>query len=52
MLQERMKQSNDDVGVSSSSTSRWKSARPEKGSVTNYAKDVQGIDNYKYILYV
>ena len=41
MLQERMQQQSLDDMAASKGGSRWKSARPDKGSVTAYAKDVQ-----------
>lgn len=41
MLQERMQQQNLDDAAVSKGGSRWRSARPDKGSVTTYAKDVQ-----------
>ena len=41
-LQERMLQHNlEDVATPKFGGSRWKSARPDKGSVLSYAKDVQ-----------
>ena len=41
-LQERMLQQNiDDEATPKYGGSRWKSARPDKGSVTSYAKDIQ-----------
>ena len=40
-LQERMqKQNEEDVATPKFGGSRWKSARPDKGSVLSYAKDV------------
>ena len=42
MLQERMKQQSvEDEAVHKDGATRWKTARPDKGSVRNYAKDVQ-----------
>lgn len=42
MLQERMKQQSvEDEAVHKEGATRWKTARPDKGSVRNYAKDVQ-----------
>ena len=41
-LQERMLQQNiEDEATPKYGGSRWKSARPDKGSVTSYAKDIQ-----------
>eukprot|EP00596_Hydrurales_sp_CCMP1899_P009159 CAMPEP_0119049766 /NCGR_PEP_ID=MMETSP1177-20130426/66250_1 /TAXON_ID=2985 /ORGANISM="Ochromonas sp, Strain CCMP1899" /LENGTH=168 /DNA_ID=CAMNT_0007027377 /DNA_START=45 /DNA_END=548 /DNA_ORIENTATION=+ len=42
MLKERMEQQQlDDDAAPRSGGSRWKSARPDKGTVLHYAKDVQ-----------
>lgn len=42
ILQERMQQQNiEDESIPKFGGSRWKSARPDKGSVTSYAKSVQ-----------
>jgi hypothetical protein len=41
-LQERMQQQSiEDESIPKFGGSRWKSARPDKGSVTSYAKSVQ-----------
>jgi hypothetical protein len=45
MLQERLRQQQQEAEVNAKvtagSSARWKSAKPEKGSIRSYAKDVQ-----------
>lgn len=41
LLQERMKSQAIEDSEQTKNGSRWKSARPERGSITSYAKDVQ-----------